>query len=232
MSTPDSIDVSTPLRDEADIRNVLLYRANPTPDIEAFKDDASSPAAQVARGRGQLTEMVGEPLVEHEVEHHNREGRVYEVSLRDGRLNFNTEYMMRFISESLVESNLTPLDLLTIPDIPSYPLTESAYNALPYAVQAVLEDRGFAKIQGVYDRDAQQFYGTKRGWDHVREETDVAERIQEITAEVGSFVKAADYVYVREADDRWTAELLAKNRGVSEKAVMRNVRNVDEMLNG
>jgi hypothetical protein len=217
---------------EDQVTNVLLYRAQRSPDIEAFENDATSPAAQVARGRGPITDKMSDPLTEHTVDHSGREGRVYELSLQDGRLSLNNDYMMRFVPEPLVEADLTVFDVLSVPDLPSYPLTKTAYAALPYAVQAILEDRGYAKIQGVYDTDSQQFFGTERGWNNEERELDVAERIQEVTAKVGSYVKAADYVFVREADGKWTTEILAKNRGISEKAVESNVREVDEILNG
>lgn len=146
-------------------------------------------------------------------------------------LNSETGFMMRFANTD-AHQQLNAFDILTLPDLTSYPVPESAIDSLPATLRAELEQTGFIQLRCIYDNG--QMYDAKLGW----EETDTIEPPQwfgKLVGEGVSPVAALDYYMVEiagdgETEENHTVETWAVERNVSKEAINKSIRDVESKL--
>ncbi|MFC7771946.1 hypothetical protein ACFQS5_24995 [Salinirubellus sp. GCM10025899] len=150
-----------------------------------------------------------------ELAEHPLEGRTQLAS--------ETGYLMKFGDVS--HRGLTPFDVVSLHDVPAYPLPKTALESLPAHVRADLEQNGAVQMFASYDRDQHRFEDVTLAW----EDQEFLERIAELVAGDLSLHEAVDWTVVEEAE-RYTVAQWVDIRGVTEDAVRSNVNSAREKL--
>lgn len=214
---------------------VAIYKASSLSSFDDL-DDPSSLASQVARARGggQFEGEDGTTTAPADGETDDLDieqpPEGYRMRLEEGKIKANTGYMMRFVTEDHLD--LDVFDILTIPDLRSYPVPQSVISSLPPHIHGILENQGYVKVRGGYDYNNSRFYAAREGWDvDADDDPDPWDRLMELIRLTGSVPTAVDYLYVEEGPERWGISQTAESRGVTEHAVKSNVRAVKNELN-
>ena len=116
--------------------------------------------------------------------------------LLEGRTQLASEtgYLMKFGDVS--HRGLTPFDVVSLHDVPAYPLPKTALEPLPAHVRADLEQNGAVQMFASYDRDQHRFEDVTLAW----EDQEFLERIAELVAGDLSLHEAVDWTVVEEAE--------------------------------
>lgn len=209
----------------------LIYRAE-TPDDFSGLDDPESVESQLARGRGKAKLVSEEPATGATAADGGDEAgdtnpeykqKRYSMELTEGRLKVPTGYMIKFVKPEFTD--YTVFDIISIPEIQSYPVTQNTLDSLPTGIVKSLYATGAVKLQGKYDRDESHFIRATQGWEQ-NTGFDPLKRIMEIVEMTGSPSAAIDYVYVDEGPDEWDPERVAEVRGIGERSVRNNVQSI------
>jgi len=215
---------------------VAIYEAESVTDFVELDEEQSVPA-KVARGRGSGT-LIGDSSGAEETTTSQPENtdinagltqrdRSYQMEFEDGKLKLDTGYVMRFVPRDLLD--LSVFDIISVPDLMSYPVPEETLDSLPAIMKGYLKERGYVKIHGVY-RDC-QFYGVQHGWDYDQEdETNPIDRLAKLLHEMDSEEAALDYFYIEEGPDRYGIEEMAEIRGVQPGSIDESVRRARTQL--
>lgn len=229
-------DAGVPRADESGAKVfVAIYQATSLSSFDQL-DNPSSLASQVARARGG-GQFEGEDGATDSAETDSADNldveqppEGYRMRLEEGKIKADTGYMMRFVTKDHL--NLDIFDVLTIPDLRSYPVPQSVISSLPPHIHGMLETQGYVKVRGGYDYNNSRFYAARQGWETSEDgDPDPWDRLMELIRLTGSVPTAIDYLYVEEGPDRWGLSQTAESRGVTEHAVKSNVRAVKNELN-
>lgn len=164
----------------------------------------------------------------------NKSNYDYEPRQNGARTSLTSEsdYMMRFARDDEYRA-LNAFDILTLPQLTSYPVRNDTLESLPPTLHAELERTGIIQIRCVYMNG--EVYGAKLGW----EESDSVEAPQwfaKLVSEGVSPTAALDYYMVEiagegEQEENHTVDTWAKERGVSREAVNKSLRDVRSKIN-
>lgn len=147
-------------------------------------------------------------------------------------LTSESEYMMRFARDEDYRE-LNAFDILTLPQLTSYPVREETLDSLPATLRAELERTGIVQLRCVYMNG--EIYGAKLGWEE-SDSVEAPEWFAKLVTEGVSPTAALDYYMVEiagegENEENHTTSTWAKSRGVSREAVNKSLRDVRSKLN-
>jgi len=171
---------------------ILLHEATTTRNFEAM-DDIESPEASLARARGRGRFPALEDSPETEVQ--GPDDDAYLLRIDRGKLSIDTGYVMRFVDADLRHCSV--FDICSVPELPSYPVSETALDSLTRQQRGVLDQQGYLRIQAAYDSDIQSFQGVQKGWELPADDPldrlmEVAETLDGRTAPAISYLVATE----------------------------------------
>lgn len=201
---------------------VLVRKAASLGDFGEL-DDAHSVESKIARGRGgaELINVLGSGATESD------QGPI--CRFEEGRLQLDTGFVMQFVTDDLAE--LPVYDIISVPDLPSYPLSRTALESLPRWAQEKLERQGHIKLSGNYDRRVKEFTGVRLGWDDHPQNT--ADALAEVLQEYGGdrLARSVYYFLYQFASEEFSdPETIAELRGIQVSSVESEIRKADEEL--
>lgn len=147
-------------------------------------------------------------------------------------LTSESEYMMRFAGDEEYRV-LNAFDILSLPQLTSYPVRDDTLESLPATLRAELERTGIVQLRCAYLNG--EFFGAKLGWES-EDEIDAPQWFAKLVREGVSPTAALDYYMVEIAGDGENEEnhspgTWAKSRGVTKEAVSKSIRDVKNKLN-
>ncbi|WP_302083429.1 hypothetical protein [Salinibaculum rarum] len=219
----DSTNQSDALQESIDdnLVYVLIYEGSTGTDFSQLTDPTSV-ASQVARGRGAGELRDDIPDTDDSTSEDTEQQEEYSLSITEGKIGTKSGYVMRFVTEDHLDLNV--FDVLSVPDLQSYPVPEDAYDTLPVHIRGYLEENGYVKIRGSYDHETSSFFGVQRGWEHEGSDVNAWDRLPELIRILGSEQAAIDYLLIEEGPKRWDTERIAEIRDVTERAIDENLR--------
>lgn len=184
-------------------------------------DDVESAESMLARGRG------GGEVADIGLMLDGDGGGA--LRFEEGKLQIETGYVMHFVEDDFTD--LPIYDIINIPDIPCYSVSQSALESLPAWAQTKLEQQGHLKCSGEYDRTSKEFREIRPGWDdQARSGADVlAEMIEEYDGEL--LARPVYYFLSQYASDEYADPgAIAELRGIQESSVESEIRKASEQL--
>lgn len=146
-------------------------------------------------------------------------------------LTSSSGYMMRFARDEEYRE-LNAFDMLTLPQLTSYPFPQETLESLPATIRAELERTGIVQIRCIYHDS--EVYGAKLGWEE-SENIETPEWFSKLVNEGVSPTAALDYYMVEiagegEHEENHTRETWAKARNVTTEAVNKSIRDVKSKI--
>lgn len=213
------------LGDDSDVQvSYVLIREGASLEEFSKLDDLLSREAKIARSRGRA-EVVGGDESANILR--DDESVVFQFS--EGQLQIDTGYVMHFVDESLV--GLPIYDIISIPDLPCYPVSETTLESLPGWAQAKLKHQGHLKCSGVYDRSTKKFFSLAPGWDEKPDNTAdiLAQMLEEYEGE--KLARSVYYFLYRYASDQYAhPQAIAEIRGIQESSVESEIKRAEEEI--
>jgi hypothetical protein len=208
--------------DDLQVSRVLIREAASLDNFTALNNTAST-ESQIARGRGRAE------LIElHDGAEEQEERRTAGLQFDQGQLQIETDYIMHFVEEAHLD--LPIYDIISIPDTPCYPVSQTTLESLPRWAQAKLERQGHLKCSGVYDRPTKEFFSVRLGWEDYPQNT--ADVLAEILQEYdGERLARSVYYFLYEYSDKYSdPEAIAELRGIQESSVQGEIKKaIDEL---
>lgn len=164
----------------------------------------------------------------------NKSNYEYEPRENGARTSLTSEsgYMMRFARDEDYQE-MNAFDVLTLPQLTSYPVRQDTLDSLPATLHAELERTGIVQLRCVYMNGL--IYGAKLGWEE-SDSVEAPEWFAKLVTEGVSPTAALDYYMVEiagegEHEENHNVDTWAKARGVSREAVNKSIRDVTSKLN-
>lgn len=208
----------------ADRDHLLLRRGTSLDGFGKLASEPDSLEAKIARGRGG-----GDVLTEEHAETLEREFEdtiTTPFDLEEGMINLETGYVMHFVPES--QTALSLYDIISLPDDPCYPVSESTYESLPEWAQTQLENQGHLKCTATYDQDSKQLRGISLGWETAptRPADTLAELIDNLE---GDRLAGAVYKFLLDhASSQYNhPEAIAALRGIKPESVNNELKRIN-----
>jgi len=201
---------STP-RTEVESSYILIYQASSFDDVGGTDSDNSEVWSQLKRGRGSGY------VRQLDQDSSNVDGQeVMEFS--ETHLESQSGYVMRFVGEQYTD--LTIFDILSIPDLSSYPLSRETLDSIPSGAYGKLNEQGYIKCSGVYDKSSQQFYSFEIGWENSsKKQADILASLldEDDDGRITRFIYYFLYEYA--SDEYSTYESIAEIRDIQPSTV-------------